>query len=53
MYYCMLPAIPWLVTLQWSRMWWHAALPPAPAPAPFHSATILPFAPRDKRRVSG
>lgn len=49
----MVPAIPWLVTLQWQRMWWHAALPaPAPAPAPVHSATILPFAPRDKRRAS-
>lgn len=50
MYYWMLPAIPWLVTLQWSRMWWHAALPPAPAP--LQSATILPFAPRSKRRAS-
>jgi hypothetical protein len=39
------------VTMQWSRMWWHAALPPVPPPAPIHSATIIPFPIREKRRA--
>lgn len=49
--YWMLPALPWLVTMQWSRMWWHVALPPVPPPGPLPSATIIPFPVREKRRA--
>ena len=51
MHYWMLPALPWLVTMEWSRLVWQAALQPPPPAAPSHSATIIPFT-RAKRAAS-
>lgn len=50
----MLPALPWLVTLHWTTLWWHSALQAGAPSEPRHSATIIPFVPRNRRgRAAG
>ncbi len=39
----MLPAMPWLIGVQWSRMWWLAVAKVATSPLPMPSATVIPF----------